>query len=193
MSVPAWNAAGITGRSAWDILALGTWELPGIWRVSGKIGIKLDTKVVKGKKGATTTNEGVDPGSFTASGEMSLDELREFESGIDAIHPRNATDHSEPTDITYPSLAVLGVSQVRIGSISLPQLSDDLAVVTMELVEYFEAPKPTKARKPSSKPSQVYEQYAVVSNPWKPTGIDVLDSQWPANPANVQSVTPFGA
>lgn len=194
MSVQPWNGPDTDGKkSPWDTLYIDDVEIPGLWKVTGEVGQRIDIKPVKGNKGVKTTNEGPDAAELTMVGELDHDEAEELESMIDDIHPRNTTQFSSPRRLEYPAASFLGISVVRIKSISLPALNGDLLYVTIKAVEYFDDPKPANERRGASTPAKVYDQYSTASNPWAPTGVDVLDSQWPANPPNVQGNTPFGA
>lgn len=196
MPIPPWNSPGMGPENAWDSLGLGGIPILGLWTVTGRVGEKIDVQPVKGTKGAKTTDEGPEPANLTISGKLTHEEALTFEAAVDLLHPRKSDQHSGPLTIDHPSASILGITQIRIKSISLPQIEDDHMVVTIEAIEYFEQPQPAKPKpKPvaNTKPSEAIPTYYPVSNPWAPSGIDVLDDQWPANPANVNGVTPWGA
>lgn len=194
MTIPRWNTKA--GRNEWDTVTLDEWELPGVWDVIGSVGQKLDIQQAKGTKGAKIANNGPEGATLTLKGRLTFEEADEFEQGIDQIHPRNASEYSGPKALANPKSAMLGITQVRVKSITLPRLVDGLLFIDIEVLEYFDELKAAKQKpkKPNpSKPAGDYDSVGMRRSPWAPTGVDVLDSQWPAAPKNVQGVHPFGA
>jgi len=198
MTLAPWNAPGLDGKkTAWDSLRLAAYDLPGLWTVQGKIGQKIDVQPVKGQKGAKTSNDGPEAATLTIVGELSYEEAAALEVYVDRIHPRKSDQMSGPMTIEHPSASFLGITQVRIRSISLPQIRDDVMVISIEAVEYFEQPKPAKQKQ--SKPAKPPEEsstpqvtaYYPPSDPWAPSGIDVLDQQWPPSEDNVNGNNPW--
>jgi hypothetical protein len=201
MTIPSWKDNG----NAWDSLILGGLTIPGVAKVSGKVAEKIDVQVVKGTKGAKTVDEGPEPASLTIEIEQTKDEASEFEKILDTLHPRKNDQHAGPLEIIHPSANLLGITSIKIKSISLPQLDSDLIKWTIEAIEHFQEPKKAKAKtKPAAKKTKAensdympkYEagSYDGTYTPPSQEGLSNLDSlmnQYPNSPASTESNYPY--
>lgn len=190
MSIPSWKDIG----NPWDVLVLEGTTIPGVAKVTGKVAEKIDVQVVKGTKGAKTTDEGPEPAQLAIEIEQTREEAEEFERILDTLHPRKNDQHAGPLEITHPSANLLGITKIRIKSISLPQLDNDLVKWTIEAIEHFPAPKPAKPKaKPAAKKTKAENvtPFNDVS-PWAPSGLAALDQKYPADPWNANDNYPYG-
>lgn len=155
-----WNTADAgSGRSnSWDTLIIEDVPIPGLAKITGSIGVKIDVQPVKGQKGAKTTNEGPDPAKLTIELRLSsIEDVHELEGILDSIHPRKLDQKGAPVRITHPSANFHGIDRILIQEISLPTIDGDRFVLSIKAIEYFEAPKAAKTT--TSKPKgSTYER-----------------------------------
>lgn len=133
----------------WDTLYMAGKRWPGICTISGKgIARRLDQKRTKGSDGATLKDEGNDLAEFTI--ELLIynpTDWAELQELIPLVSPRRSGGPRQPLAISYPSLALLGISACYIKAISVPSIdkNSQQLTVTMNAIEWV--PKPKKVKK----------------------------------------------
>jgi hypothetical protein len=132
----------------WDTLYMAGKRWPGICTISGKgIARRLDQKRTKGSDGATLKDEGNDLAEFTIElliyNRTDWAELQEL---IPLVSPRRSGGPRQPLAISYPSLALLGISACYIKAISVPSIdkNSQQLTVTMSAIEWVAKPKKVK-------------------------------------------------
>lgn len=132
---------------SWDLLFLGGEQWPGICTIDGPgCTRKIDAQAEKGSDGATLKDEGYEPARFTISLQLTTrGQWEDLQRLLPAVHPRKKGGARFPTEICYPSVNLLGISQVYIDKIPIPQkpsAEDCVMVFQMSCVEWFPSPKP---------------------------------------------------
>jgi hypothetical protein len=148
-NTPHWNDEyGDQEYAAWDALMLGGYLFPGTCKITGAIGQRLDVTATPGSNGAIAQDQGADPAKLKATlRAYRIEHVREIEGYLEEMHPRLRRDtESIPLDIVHPATAspAIGIRQVRIESVSVPEISDDHWNITLSLLEHFQAPEPQR-------------------------------------------------
>lgn len=143
------------GSLLWDTLLLGGEVMPGIAAVTCEVERKLDIQPVKGGDGATIQDQGYVPGPVGIALKIWLPEQwTELQRLMPRIHPRAPGGVRSPLEIIHPAANVLGVHTVYVHKIAAPVVDRArAAVVAIQAVQWFPAPKPAKAtKKPKASP-----------------------------------------
>lgn len=85
MPVPFWDDA----PDPWDVLVLGPHRVPGITKISGPVGRKIDVRSPPGGDGARVRDRGYEPARLEAEVRIwTAEQLSDLEALLAAIHPR---------------------------------------------------------------------------------------------------------
>lgn len=127
---------------SWDSIKLGSVVMPGIWEVSGSVERKIDVKGTKKADGATITDHGYQPGTFSLQGRVGSKEGWDaMKTALDAVHPRRGGKERQPLDIVHPGLNALGVHKVYVTAIDVPRLHAQVMEIEIKVIEWQPAPK----------------------------------------------------
>lgn len=143
---PSW----IEDPDAWDRVQIGDFYLPGLCTVMGlESGIDVDVKKTKGKDGATSEDNGIDPAKFDIEVHLIDDEdFRSWLSIFPKINPRRPGAARQPLEVVHPEPNLLGISQIIVKNIrcGVPSARGGKKY-TLQCQEYFPAPKPVNKSK----------------------------------------------
>lgn len=133
----------------WEIVYLAGEKWPGVAEVSGAgCSRKIDVQKEKGTDGANLKDEGYDPARISITLKVTTDaEWTRLQELIPLIHPRKKGGPRTPVEIYYPSLALLGITQIYIDKIPIPakpSADDGILFVEMSAIEWFPSPQPVK-------------------------------------------------
>lgn len=122
-AMPFW---GDSPRS-WDVVVINGLRMPGLVKVTGRIAMRKDRKVVPGTNGVRSTHLGYEPAEITFKLRMwTPDHWEAFETWLaPAVRPRPNTGAPKAYDIAHPALAVYGIKSVEFIDASLPYQSAD--------------------------------------------------------------------
>lgn len=154
-AIPGWTTA-----AEWNTVILGDVVLPGCCKVKGlKVGIEVETKKAKGSDQATSKDLGLDPAKFHIDVQMNESQWREFQAGLPLWNPRRPGRARAPVSIVHPWPNTFGIKSIRILAVEGDQPTAKAgANITIQVEEWFDAPKPTKN---ASKKQQVAAQRAI--------------------------------
>jgi hypothetical protein len=146
LEFPTWTGSGGPADAAWNTVLLGNVKIPGICTVSSlKCGIDVKTKKAKGADGPTSTDNGVDASKFVIEVWLNESHWPDWLKVVGKIHPRRPGRKREPLEIKHPEPNVLGISIVRVLSITgSPPTGRGGKKYKIEVEEWFEEPKPVK-------------------------------------------------
>jgi len=143
-----------SGWNAWDVIYLGSQQLPGIVEVSVRKLRDIDKKKAAGQNGATLTLHGFDP----AEGDIKVtiwtpQQFIDLQTMLRAILIPSGKSQPDPLDVTHPKFQTAGVtSVVPVGIDSIDKGSvQGTMTLTLKVVEYIARSK-TKAVKTVTKP-----------------------------------------
>lgn len=143
-TVPFW----VDAPRAWDQVVIAGQALPGKSIAKAKTGRKIDVRNVRGRDGARTRDGGYTPANITIEIYVwEPEQLEELSPRLDQLQPRRGSTARQPFQISYPSLAMVGISQVYIESISAPELDRGMLKTTITCVEWTEAPPASRTRR----------------------------------------------
>lgn len=117
--VPYWESAPLL----WDTVIIGGLKMPGIARVSGGIGRKINTQAIPGdESGGTQTDLGYDGGRATITLKFWTQEhLDTFGLFADKYRPKKDEEKPAPLDVIHPALAVVGMRSLTLEKLGLPE------------------------------------------------------------------------
>jgi hypothetical protein len=143
---PSW----IDDPDAWDRVQIGDIFLPGICTVLGlETGIDVDIKKTKGKDGATSEDNGIDPAEFDIEVHLvDADDWRAWLLVFPKINPRRPGAARQPQEIMHPEPNSLGISQITITKVrAAPPSPRGGKKYVIHVQEFFPAPKPANKAK----------------------------------------------
>lgn len=151
LEFPTWTGSGGPADDAWRTVILGNVRIPGLCTVSSlKCGIDVKTKKAKGADGPTSQDNGVDASKFVIDIWLNEKSWPEWLKVVGQIHPRRPGRKRAPLEIKHPEPNVLGITLVRILSITgTPPTARGGKKYRIEVEEWFDEPKPVK--KPNGK------------------------------------------
>lgn len=143
MSLPRWKVA----ETAWDILILGGYILPGQWEITVSPARKVQVKESKDADGTVLDDTGYSGAKVTGRGRLWTDEqVSEFYALVPLFHPRNLGGASQPVTIVNPVSTLWGVKAIYAPKWSTSTPDGDFLTVTFDAMEWFPA---TKDKAPS--------------------------------------------
>ena len=132
----------------WDYLYLAGELWPGIWEVSGAgVSRRVDAKATKDSDGAVLKDQGMNLAKLTLKGTLwEPDQWVNLQKLLPTVHPRRPGGARTPTSIITPYTKLLGIENIYITAIPIPQLDKgkQILTVTMQAIEWVPAPKPVK-------------------------------------------------
>jgi len=132
----------------WDYLYLAGQQWPGICEVTGSgVSRRIDAKATKGSDGAVLKDNGMDLAKLTLKLTLwDADQWANVQALLPTVHPRRAGGARNPTSISTPYTKLLGINNIYIKSIGIPQLdkTKQILTLTMQAIEWVPAPKPVK-------------------------------------------------
>ena len=138
-----------TAPLEWERIYLAGELWPGSAEVSGAgVGRKIDVQKEKGTDGASLKDEGYDPARLTITLRITTDaEWQRLQELLPLIHPRKKGGARAPVEICYPSVNLLGITQIYIDKIpipSKPSADDGVLVIELSAIEWFPEQQPVK-------------------------------------------------
>lgn len=145
---------GRASPDVWERVWLGGDYLPGVARVSGRVGRKLDIK--KGPNdGATFTDLGYEPARVEIRLKLwSQRQLDEWATYVRLLHPRRQGREKGPVplDIKFPPINMHGIKSVYVETIGFLEPSDPgVWETSLSLIEFFPMKAATAKTHKSSK------------------------------------------
>ena len=132
------------GGEAWDTLTLGGVRFGGLAVVSGDaFKKKIDKRRAAGADGARIVDKGFDLVEITLTLTAWLPEhAAQIESLALLVAPRGGpTSRRRALDVSYPSLAFAGITQVYVTGATLPVADEGKVTWTIRATEYREPPR----------------------------------------------------
>jgi hypothetical protein len=146
---------------AWNHVMIGGVVFPGLVRVKGASGRKMDVKPVRGRDGARMKDGGYENAKIDVEIRINTKEdYDRLQPQIDAIHPRQKGTARNPVDIAHPSLSILGIASAYVVKIHAPELANDTLTVKIEMIEWTPTPRsrPTGTAAAASQTFDTVEQ-----------------------------------
>lgn len=115
MGVPFWDK----NPTAWNQIVLGGRVIPGLAKVEGSFGRKLEAKFPPKSSGVILRDQGTEPAKIKITLRIWLEsQLKEMPRILNQLNPRKG---STPTalDVVYPSLQLAGITSMYIEDITL--------------------------------------------------------------------------
>lgn len=133
----------------WEKLVLGGVLWPGIVvDIDANVERKLDVKKSKGQDKATIKDEGYRPAPIKVVLMIfTREQWVELQAILPQFHPRQQGGTRTPLQIAHPAVNLLNIDSVYIRKISSPKVDGPKggpALITIELLEFVEAPKAVK-------------------------------------------------
>lgn len=137
------------GGEAWDALTLGGLRFTGVTTVTGDaFKKKLDRRRAAGSDGARIVDKGYDLVDLTLTLTGWLPEhAAQMESLVSLVAPRGGSGRGLALDVSYPSLAFAGITQVYVTGATLPVPQDGKVVWTIRATEYRDPPPRNATRR----------------------------------------------
>jgi hypothetical protein len=146
VSTPIWSSAASapinwppgSRDKAWNTVTISGLAMPGTCKVSG-IGYKHDIHIKKtpGKNGATITDLGRQPATFTVTCQLACQaDLDGFEMTLPLLEPvqsNGSKQELEAVTISHPALAIVGIKSCKVEEISIPHPGSVLGTYEVEL------------------------------------------------------------
>ncbi len=140
----------------WDMFTLGgsgkNLPFPGLWKLAPKVGIGFDvTKRLLNPGGAsqnppqppkfkiTLTPKGYNPATITATGEIwTANDWQTLKSYLPQISPKKG-ETAQPIawNLVHPGCNLLGIDQVIVTEVGLPEVIDQTLTIQISLLQYF--------------------------------------------------------
>lgn len=170
-------------HKAWDKLTLGTHEFPGVARASGECMRALKLQKSNASDGAPIDDGGYKNMPIDITVKYLSADHKKMKTIVDAIHPRTQGKNRAPLAVKLEQINFLGVNQVYIKSIGMPQISKTGLSINFKCWEYTkDKPKPPP-RPPVNTSSEFFS--ADPFDRFAPSGIDQLaafDEEFPRTP-----------
>jgi hypothetical protein len=149
----------------WEIVYLAGVGWPGVAEVSGAgCSRKIDVQKTKGEDGAALKDEGYEPARLTITLKIySAQDWQRLQELLPLIHPRKKGGARTPIDICYPSVNLLGITQIYIDKIPIPakpSAEDGILVLELSAIEWFPEPQPVKKGAGTGKPPDTADKSA---------------------------------
>lgn len=154
---PTLDDVGYANPDPWERVELGGFRLPGVARISGGLGRKLDVKNGSGD-GATITDTGYDPARFSIELRMWMEyHLTAWEQVVaQLLKPRGTRPgrRPEPLDIRHPALNVHGIKSAFLERVGILEPAEHgIWTTTLQFLEFMPSKAATASTPTSSKDS----------------------------------------
>lgn len=152
---PRLDDAGFANPDPWERVELGGFRLPGVARISGSLGRKIDKKRGPGD-GGTFTDVGYDPAQFTIHLRLWAEyHLTAWEQYVaETLKPRGTRSgrRPEPIDIRHPVLNLHGIKSAYLERVGLLEPSEHgIWETTLYFIEFMPSKAATSNTPTSSK------------------------------------------
>ena len=139
MSIPHWSI----DPDVWDRLRIGSFVLPGVWRVTYTLERDIDRKKAGGVDGARIKDKGYKATELTFLGQLvELAEWEEMQRIFPYLHPRRKGASREAFQVDHPGTRIAGIASVYIVAIEAPELDHDKILnLSIKAIEYVPVPK----------------------------------------------------
>lgn len=134
----------------WDKLILGGTPFPGLWKVAPSTSISFEPNKILKNPGSTKqgigpkfkivlTPKGYNPATIIAKGEIWTGaDWKTFKKAIATIAPKKTNDSAPRAfAISHPGCAVLGIDQVIITNVGLPDIVNQTLLIQITMMQYF--------------------------------------------------------
>lgn len=145
MPTPFWQSADEASASQWMLLQVGEVVVPGLTYVEGNLTRDVQVKKAKGKDGATITDNGYQPASFSTVTQIWSDsQWDEYQrTVVPLLDPRKKGKERTAHRLSHPSLTVAGVREAYLVETQVPRPGEDgILYLTHKWLEYIPKPKP---------------------------------------------------
>lgn len=106
----------------WDQILMAGQMVPGIVRVSGKKGQRMDSKLAPGMDGSTDTHLGYDNADILLRVTLwTAAHWTAWQALIPLIQPKPNKGQARPVDVYHPGLAPYGIRKLYVKDLSIPE------------------------------------------------------------------------